>query len=315
MDQPVTEIERVPRAGVPSNSDVSIEAPAKVNLYLEILGRRADGYHEIETVMQTVSLADTLNLRARTDGGFELVLRGRTAGVPADGSNLVIRAAEALAERLGDRARNAAALGADIELVKKMPPGSGLGGGSSDAAATLVALRQLWGLEATDEDLMEVAAGLGSDVPFFVRCGAARCTGRGEVVEPLRADGVMHAVLVLGEPLSTARVYEVFSTLPLTPTHPSGMFNCCSASRVRLDRVGGEPLWNALEPAAFRILPRLRDVKERLLSAGAEQACLSGSGSCVYGVVESERRAERVAEEIETAGHECVVVRSVGLRC
>jgi 4-diphosphocytidyl-2-C-methyl-D-erythritol kinase len=314
MDGSVVETEREPGAAPPIRQ-VSIEAPAKVNLSLEILGRRADGYHEIETVIQTVSFADTLELRTRADDDFRLVLRGRTAGVPTDDSNLVIRAARAFAKRLGGRARTAAALGADIELVKRIPPGSGLGGGSSDAAATLVALRQLWGLDASDEDLIEVAAGLGSDVPFFVRCGTARCTGRGEVVEPLQADGVMHAVLVIGEPLGTEHVYEEFSRLPLTDRHVNGTYICVVAGRVRLDAVGGEPLRNALEPAAFRILPRLLEVKERLLRAGARQACLSGSGSCVFGVVESEPRAECVAAEVETAGHECIVVRSVGPRC
>jgi len=291
---------------------VVIEAPAKLNLYLEILGRRPDGYHEIDTVMQTVSLADTLTLWTRTDDDFRLMLKGHAEGVPDGDANLVVKAARALAEHI--RSGGCKITGADIELEKRIPPGSGLGGGSSDAAATLVGLRQLWNIDAKDELLMEVAASLGSDVPFFITGGAARCTGRGEIVAPLQAEGEMYAVLVFGGPLSTKCVYERLAASELTSTHSSGNVLASNQGSLRLASMIAMPLWNALEPAAFLFRPELREVKELLLRAGASQACLSGSGSCVYGVVKSERGAEALASEVAASGRRCAVVRSVGPR-
>ena len=295
--------------------DVIIEAPAKINLYLEILGRRADGYHEIDTLMQTVSLADRLAMRSRSDESFSLVLRGHTEGVPDNDTNLVVRAAKALAERLHAGGDGGAIAGVDIELEKRIPPGSGLGGGSSDAAATLVGLRRLWNSDAGDELLVDVAAGLGSDVSFFIRGGAARCTGRGEIVEHLKVEGTMHAVLVFGEPLSTKCIYEKLTASELTKTHLSGNVRALNHGSMHSDNMADMPLSNALEPAAFLVRPRLREVKELLLKAGASQACLSGSGSCVFGVAESERGAEALASEIAASGLECAVVRSIGPRC
>jgi 4-diphosphocytidyl-2-C-methyl-D-erythritol kinase len=298
-----------------ASEQVVIDAPAKINLYLEILGRRADGFHEIDTVMQTVSFGDTLKLRARSDDSFKLALCGQADGVPTDGTNLVIRAAEALAERLCGQGDHASIHGADIELEKRIPPGAGLGGGSSDAAATLVGLRRLWDSHAPDALLAEVAAGLGSDIPFFIRNGTARCRGRGEIVEPLEAEGAMHAVLVFGDPLNTANVYKVFAESHLTRIHAAGTLPWCESGVVRLGDLGDDPLRNALEPAAFQIRPELREVKESLVRAGATQACMSGSGSCVYGIVESEEHAGIVASAMAASGRRCAAVRSVGPRC
>jgi len=294
---------------------VIIEAPAKINLYLDVLGQRPDGYHEIDTVMQTVSLADRLTLRSRTDEDFRLTLKGHTEDIPDGDANLVVKAARAFAERLRPSSGDGTIRGADIELEKRIPPGSGLGGGSSDAAAALVGLRRLWDVDAPNELLEEVAAGLGSDVPFFIRGGAARCTGRGEIVEHLQAEGTMYAVLVLGEPLSTKCVYEELASSELTGTHSSGNVPVSNQGNVRLEGMGEVLLMNTLEVAAFLVRPGLREVKELLLRAGASQACLSGSGSCVYGLVESERGAEALASEIAASGLECAVVKSIGPRC
>ncbi len=294
---------------------IVVEAPAKLNLYLEILGRRDDGYHEIDTVMQTIDLADTLTLRARDDDEFTLSVAGRSEGVPADETNLVIKAARALVKEIRSRGDRPPLAGADIELLKRIPPGAGLGGGSSDAAATLVGLRRLWGLEVPDRLLEGLAARLGSDVPFFVKGGTARCTGRGEILEPLEGQGTMCAVLVLGEPLSTAQVYHVFSDIRLTTPHPGDMLPLCKGRTVCLGEVGSTLLRNALDTAAIQIRPSLLELEESLVRAGAIQACVSGSGSCVFGVAESEVHARRVASQVEDAGHECVVAKSVGPRC
>lgn len=293
---------------------VVVDAPAKINLRLEILGRREDGYHDIDTIMQTVDLVDTLELVARDDDGFSLTVAERSKGVPADETNLVIKAAKALARELRSRAGNADLPGADIELVKRIPSGAGLGGGSSDAAATLVGLRELWNADVSDDLLEDVAASVGSDVPFFVRGGTVRCTGRGEILEPLAATGTMHAVLVFGEPLGTALVYDVFSAMDLTLTHTTDMLFVCEGRTVRLEEFGMTMLRNDLEGAACQVRPDLMEVKRSLVRAGARQTCISGSGSCFFGVAESEVHAEQIASKMVDAGHECVVVKSVGPR-
>ena len=160
-------------------------APAKLNLVLEVTGRRGDGYHEIASVMQTIDLADTVRLEEAAS--IELEVTGEEQmGVPREGPrNLAYAAAHALAEAAGD-----AGLGVRIELVKRIPAGLGLGGGSSDAAAVLRGLNRLWGLDLGDASMSEVAASVGSDVTFFLRGGAAYVTGRGERVEAL-PDGAM----------------------------------------------------------------------------------------------------------------------------
>ncbi|MHC4503856.1 MAG: 4-(cytidine 5'-diphospho)-2-C-methyl-D-erythritol kinase [Planctomycetota bacterium] len=298
----------------PRPSVAAIDAPAKINLYLDILGRRDDGYHEIDTVMQTVDLADRLELRARADGEIRLTVTGRTEGVPADDRNLVMKAARALAEevRAGPAPDNVP--GADIVLHKRIPTGAGLGGGSSDAAAALVGLSTLWGIEVAPELLSSLAAGLGSDVPFFVLGGTARCRGRGEIVEASNAKGELHAVLAISAPLATREVYEAFDRLgPSSPAAPKPP-PVSAETAFDLGRAGEVELPNALEPAAFELRADLRAVKDELVRAGAHRAALSGSGSCVFGVVPSAADARRVAETMRRGGHEALVVRSVGPR-
>ncbi len=299
----------------PRPPEAAIDAPAKINLYLDILGRREDGYHEIDTVMQTVDLADRLELCARVDGEIRLAVTGRTEGVPADDTNLVLRAARALAAEACEAGLlSARASGADIVLHKRIPTGAGLGGGSSDAAAALVGLSRLWGIAVAPELLSSLAAGLGSDVPFFVLGGAARCRGRGEIVEALSAKGELHAVLAISAPLATREVYEVFDRLGPSSSGARKPPPISAETAFDLGRVGEVELPNALEPAAFELRADLRAVKDELVRAGAHRAALSGSGSCVFGVVPSAEDARRVAETMRQGGHEALIVRSVGPR-
>ena len=168
---------------------VRVRAPAKVNLSLAVLGRRPDGFHELDTVLMALAFGDVLEVSERADEAFELVVRGpAAAGVPSDGSNLALRAAAALSVLA--RSRGPAPRGVRIELEKHVPPAAGLGGGSSDAAAAALACAALWGLDPDAPEVLAVLAELGSDCPFFMaarKSGLARCTGRGERVEPLTA--------------------------------------------------------------------------------------------------------------------------------
>ncbi|MGZ5429246.1 MAG: 4-(cytidine 5'-diphospho)-2-C-methyl-D-erythritol kinase, partial [Thermoanaerobaculia bacterium] len=190
---------------------LTLESFAKVNRSLHVLGKRSDGYHEIDTIFQTVDLSDRIDFLEGEEGSEEVSLTIEGADLPADSRNLILRAASALRERTGTRR------GARIHLSKKIPIGGGLGGGSSNAAATLLGLSALWNLQLSDPDLEALAASLGSDVPFFLLGGRARGTGRGEILEPL-ADGP-EEWLVLVFPrfsLSTAVVYGALAAPALT---------------------------------------------------------------------------------------------------
>lgn len=290
-----------------ASKGIEISAPAKVNLWLRVLGKRSDGYHEIDTVMQTISLADELRIEAGGDG-LELAVAGGCEGVPRDEENSVLRAGRLLLERFN------AAAGARMTLDKKIPPRSGLGGGSSDAAAALVGLCRLWGLDLAREELERTAAEVGSDVPFFVRGGTARCRGRGDDVEPLEARGELHVVLVFAARLSTAQVYEIHAASAGADTKRS--FSCPGdqAGRVDLASFGSCAIVNDLESAAFKACPRLAEVKSRLLSAGALQAAVSGSGGCVFGIARSAPHAREIAEGLEIGGFRTAVAADAGPR-
>ena len=195
---------------VPSGQSIALAAPAKLNLSLAVLARRADGYHDLESLMVGVSLADSITVRATDEPGIRLRMSygSRLAGtalardVPTSPDNLVVRAAEALAAAAGVER------GLDIDLVKQVPAGAGLGGGSSDAAAVLRAASRAWGIDWHRDRLAEIGAGLGSDVPFFFADGPAIARGRGERLEPVA--GVPPLPVVIACPatgLSTAAVF------------------------------------------------------------------------------------------------------------
>jgi 4-diphosphocytidyl-2-C-methyl-D-erythritol kinase len=263
---------------------LALEAFAKVNRSLVVRGRRPDGYHELDTIFQTVDLTDRLDFLEEKDGVLALTIEG--AELAESEENLVLRAARALKRRFG------VALGARIHLSKKIPVGAGLGGGSSNAAATLRGLSALWELSVSPGDLQLLAAGLGSDVPFFLHGGTARGTGRGEKIEPL-PDAPPEALVLLFSPfsLSTAAVYGAVSAPALTGFDPP--------SKLRgSDPGGAAPDRNDLEPAAESLQGELRRLRVALRDAGARQARLSGSGSTVFGVFGSMELARQAGARL-----------------
>ncbi len=255
---------------------LELSAPAKVNLTLEVLGRRDDGYHEVASIVQTIDLAD----RLRLESGPALALRvegPRPRGVPDGTANLVYRAAEALRAAAGRPS-----LGARIVLEKHVPAGAGLGGGSSDAAAALRGLRRLWDLLLADSALVAIAAGLGSDVPFFLEGGAALLTGRGDAVEPL--PGPPSRALTLFLPPAevrekTRRMYALVSAADFS----DGSLTHAAAARLR----AGEALREGdrrnvferhvatLFPAAAAAMAACRDAGVSVFLSGAGPAFLS----------------------------------------
>lgn len=268
-----------------SEEKFTLPAFAKINLGLRVLGRRPDGYHEILTVFQTITLHDRLTFGRLPDGSFELLCTA--PDVPADESNLVRRAADAL------RARFGVARGARVELEKTIPAGGGLGGGSADAAVALVGLARLWGLDAGGRELAEIGARLGADVPFFLTGGTALGEGTGTDITPLADAPERHLLVVTPDvKVSTAEAYKALNARALTKA--DGAVNLSvsrTESRIR-GSLRGE-LRNDFEAAVFPMHPEIGRVRAALAGVGARPALLSGSGSSVFGVFESEGDAER----------------------
>jgi 4-diphosphocytidyl-2-C-methyl-D-erythritol kinase len=270
---------------------ITLRAYAKVNLGLRVKGRRADGYHEISTIFQTLTLHDTLTFEATPDEPIELECSD--AEIPTDESNLIIRAALMLRERFGVRR------GARVRLEKRIPAGGGLGGGSTDAAITLLALAYLWKIETNREELEELAARLGADVPFFLTGGTALGVGTGTEISPLEDAPKLHLVIVTPHVrVSTAEAYKLLNAPALTKAE--GVVNL-SVSRTEADFSGflcGVAI-NDFEAVVCRLHTEVGRALEALKGAGARRAMLSGSGSSVFGVFENEWEAERVCEALK----------------
>lgn len=258
---------------------------------MRVLGKRDDDYHEIDTVLQTVSLHDTITLEATNDDVITLWCDDRS--VPVDKTNLVWRAAAALRKRYSIRR------GARIRLEKRIPAEAGLGGGSSDAAATLIALAFLWEVEISADDLAQIAEGLGSDVPFFLYGGTARATGRGSAVKPFE-DSPQKYLLVIkpNARISTAKAYTTLNRGALTSSDskPILFYSQASNSSVSIDL---NVLHNDFEPTVFQLEPEIERAKVALLKSGARAAMLSGSGSAVFGTFENQDAQERAIQAIE----------------
>ena len=269
-----------------------VRTPAKLNLFLEVLSRRYDGYHEIETVMQTVSIFDELTFERR-EAGIEFLTR--SADVPPDGTNLVVQAAEALREHTGKR------LGAKITLVKEIPVGAGLGGGSSDAAAALVGLNRLWELDLPTGTLHEIAQRLGSDVPFFLYGGTALCRGRGELVTPLSGARTREYVVVV--PALKVSTREVYEKLPPDLTKDSGrnrlhLAGITNGGRAEFARA----CFNRLESVTVSVHEPLKPLRQQMCESGLEAVTMTGSGSAFFGIAASGKEAGASVEKLTRMG-------------
>jgi len=263
---------------------VAVKSFAKINLVLAVLGKRTDGYHEIRTVFQTISLHDCIDFRPAA--GLELHCEGLP--VVASHDNLVWKAARALRSAAGTDA------GAHITLTKAVPSGAGLGGGSSNAAATLLGLRRLWGLEVPETVLDEVAAGLGSDVSFFLRGGTALGLGRGEQIVQLPDAPASDLVVVYpGEGVSTAEAYRGLGLgLTWRDEDPRIQRFCGRLQSGELCTAG---FFNDFETSILPAYPAVKEARDFLLERGATTAMLSGSGSSVFGFFSDEESALAVS--------------------
>jgi 4-diphosphocytidyl-2-C-methyl-D-erythritol kinase len=256
-------------------------SPAKINLSLRILGVRPDGYHELETWIQQVSLFDQIDIRLASRAIRVTADRG---DVPSGRGNLAYLAASALREVAGDRR-----LGATIRLEKHIPSGAGLGGGSGNAAAVLWALNRLWGLGLSPDGLMTIGARIGSDVPFFLGSPMALCRGRGEVVSPKKP--LRSGWIVLVKPAFSLSTASVYGWMRNDLKHEK------KNSDIKYSPKRKPDFQNDLEQVVFQRYPILLETRDALMSLGARQACMSGSGPALWGLFRRKFDALEAAEK------------------
>ena len=274
-----------------------LKTHAKVNLFLRVVGQRPDGYHLLETVLQSISLYDEIEIDISDDAVSVDVqwAPGRAGELPAEDENIVTVAASRLLERAGSPR------GASIRMKKQIPVGAGLGGGSANAAGALVVLTELWGLELERASLLALASEIGSDVPYCLEGGIALATQRGEELTQLAMPDIPMWFVLGGSdvPLSTRDVYEAWDELdgtPLDGPHSAPLALALGAGD--LAEVG-VLLHNDLEPAAFMLLRELEAAKEKIATAGVLGAAMSGSGPTMFALVDGPERAREVAARIE----------------
>ena len=276
---------------------------AKINLSLEIVGKRPDGFHNLSSVMQTVGLYDTIKISPSEDLQFD-------CNIPelVDENNLVWKAALRLLELCPANSKR----GANIFLEKAIPVAAGLGGGSSDGAATLVALNRLWELRLREEELEEIAAELGSDVPFFIRGGTMLVEGRGDRVNQLPALNRTWVVLLYPElELPANKTGELYRMLD---RHD---FTNGSVTRTLVNSIKqGEPLsqsllYNTFERVVYDRFPQIDQFRQAMVDSGAEHVQVSGSGPCLYTMLEFEEDAQTLLERLTNAGYRTYAVPTV----
>ena len=282
-------------------TQVTVRAPAKINLHLGVGGLRPDGKHALATVYQAVGLYDDVTVVEADD--WSVGLTEPIDGVPLDDANIAIRAGRALT------AHHGLECAARITIAKGIPVMGGMAGGSADAAATLLALDRLWDLQTSDDDLLRIAGTLGSDVPFALLGGTALGTGHGEVVTPVDdASSVWWVVVLSDEGLSTPAVYAHFDELspdaPAEPPIPQALIEALGGGYT--DEIG-DLLANDLWPAARDLRPDLVDVEVRLRSLSPDGVLLSGSGPTLLVLHEDIEEARATVTELTAEGHRCTL--------
>lgn len=260
-----------------------LPAYAKINLSLRVVGKRADGYHELDTYFLQIDLADKLFFELTS--ADEFTLSCNWADVPLDETNLCSRAFRLVSQAVGK------CVGVRLHLEKNIPMGAGMGGGSSDAAVTLIALNHLTGGQLSDRELFRLAEQLGSDVPFFLQGGFCHGAGRGEILTPLPSLPGIHLLIITpGIELSTKLVYQNLK-IGLTTTHENTIFADLNydVKKSYEQHRGGR---NDLEPWVLQTFPALAQIKQRLLDTKALGACMTGSGSAFFGLYNSSKEAQ-----------------------
>ena len=269
-----------------------MKAYAKVNLALDVLGRRDNGYHDLRMVMQTVDLYDLLTFTPTDEPG--VALTSNVSNLPTDGSNLICKAAALIMERFKPK------MGVAIHLEKRIPMAAGMAGGSTDAAATLIALNELFRFGLSRDELCELGVLIGADVPYCILGGTALAEGIGEILTPLPPAPACPVVITKPDfGVSTKEVYENLD-LSLLEKHPDVDFMIQAIKEGDLKRMASY-MRNDLESVTESRYPEIAAIKERMIASGAFASMMSGSGPTVFCLCESEEIAKQVAEEIRVA--------------
>jgi 4-diphosphocytidyl-2-C-methyl-D-erythritol kinase len=286
-------------------------AYAKINLYLDVLGIREDGYHEIKTVMHTVSLCDeiTVGIADARVTTISLCCEGNPY-LPQDGRNLAVKAADLFLNRLGKTAA------VTIKLKKRIPVAAGLAGGSSDAAAVLRALNKLFRRPFTRTALCEIGSALGSDIPYCINGSTVLCMGRGEIMEPIAADIKLHTVIAIAdEHVSTPEAYRTLDACyaNFDGSVPTGGESCYSYLRSALMRGQIDPrgIFNAFERAILPLCPGALAIEEHMIKLGANSALMSGSGPSVFGIFPTSELAMAAQKRLCELGYTAFYAKSV----
>ena len=275
-------------------ASIRVQTPAKVNPVLEVLGKRADGYHELVLLFQAIGLYDEVSI-APAKEGVRLELSPLVTGLAPDDSNLAVRAAKLFQrEALGGKE------GVQLSLKKAIPLAAGLGGGSSDAAAVLWGMNEVFGAGLSLERLQGLAERIGSDVPFFLHGGLALGWGRGEKIESLPAGPPLFLILV--KPLAGLSTPAVYRSGKLVFTSGDKARAFPEAWRKGGPQAAASGFFNGLEPASLFLMPEIEGIKNQLVRAGALGALVSGSGPTVFGVAPTEEEASRIAGKIQGLG-------------
>jgi 4-diphosphocytidyl-2-C-methyl-D-erythritol kinase len=275
-----------------SPTSFTLPAHAKINWRLHVSGRRVDGFHELRTVFQTITLHDRLTFASSDDDRFTLTTN--EPEIPVDERNLVRRAALALKERYGIRK------GASVHLEKRIPAEGGLGGGSSDAAVALLGLAHLWAVETCKEELTQLGARLGADVPFFFTGGTALGTGLGTEINPLADVKAEHILVVTPRAkVSTAEAYKALRRPALTKESPDIILSISREEAKLFDSLH-EALHNDFESVIYELYPEIARARASLIEQGAEGALLAGSGASVFGIFDKREALVRAKAVLES---------------
>ena len=283
---------------------ITIKAPAKINLALDTLYKRKDNYHEVEMIMTTVDLADYITVTPLEKN--EIVIKSNEFTMPLNEKNLAYQAAQLFKQHFNiDK-------GVEIYIKKRIPVAAGLAGGSSNAAATLKALKELWKVDCTIDELAELGAQLGSDVPFCVYGGTAIATGRGEIIQPIPSPPKCWVILIkprIG--VSTKEIYEALDANQVEHLDIEGMLKCIDKKDYQgiCDRLG-----NSLEEVTLERYPVVAEIKNKLVQFGADAVLMSGSGPTVFALVRKEYKLRRIINSINGCfrEHEVHAVRLIG---
>lgn len=273
--------------------EITKKAYAKINLGLDVLGKRDDGYHLVKMIMQNVDIYDTLTFKRTTDG--KVTLKANDDTIPVDDSNLICKVARQLQEKYG------VTYGAEIELVKRIPVAAGMAGGSTDGAAAYRALNELWELGLSDKELCELAVKLGADIPYCIIGGTALSEGIGEVLTPIEGKAKYH--LVVAKPdimVSTGWVYTELDSTEIT-RHPDIDAVKAAIEGGDVKRMCSE-IHNVLEPVTTAKYEVIKDIEKVLEDSGAVKAFMTGSGPTVFAVFDDENIAKKGFEAVRKSG-------------